>query len=164
MGRIYTVGAENLTISTGKPLFVITPAASGAGSFIGIRRLEVTQSGTSTSAQIRAALSTRTGSTITATSGLTPRNLSPVGGPISGIASGTAGAAGTVGAPITTDTTPTYTDFYYFNFNNLNGLLYIPTPPEIPEIPASTVMVFRTLTDPATLTGWTFSLTFEELT
>jgi hypothetical protein len=164
MGRIYTVGAENVTISTGKPLFCITPTASAAGSLIGIHRLDVSQSGTTTSAMIRAALSTRTGSTVTATTGLTPKNLSPVGGPISAIASGTAAAAGTVGSPVTTDTTPAYTDFYYFNFNNLNGLLYIPTPPEMPEIPASTVMVFRTLADPATLTGWTWTLTYEELT
>lgn len=163
MSRIYTVSAEKLTISTGKPLWVITPAASGGGSRIALRRIEVGQSGSTTSAMIRAALSTRTGSTVTTTSGLTPRPLSPLGGPASGIASGTAAAAGTTGAPVTTDTTPTYVDIYQFNFNNLNGWLWVPTPEERIGIPASTVFVWRTLSDPGTLTGWTIAVTYEEL-
>jgi hypothetical protein len=164
MGRIYTVGGENFTISTGKPLLVISSAASGAGSQLAIHRIEVGQNGTVTSAQIRAALSRRTaGSTVTATNGLTPKPLTPLGGPASGIASGTAAAAGTAGGPVTTDTTPTYVDDYVMNFNNLNGWLYVPTPPEEHVIPPSTVWVFRTLADPATLTGWTIMVTFEEV-
>lgn len=163
MGRIYTVGIENATISTTKPLITLTPAASGAGSLLGLRRVEVSQNGAVTAAQIRAALSTRTGSTITNTSALTPQPLSPVGGPASAITGGTSGAAGTAGGPMTTDTTPTYVDIYKTNFNNLNGWLWIPTPQEMIQIPASTVFVFRTLADPTTLTGWSVALTFEEL-
>lgn len=163
MGRIYTVSGENFTISTGKPLITLSTAASGAGSQLAIHRIEVGQNGSTTAAQIRAALSTRTGSTITNTNGLTPRAISPVGGPASAIVSGTSGAAGTVGGPMTTDTTPTYVDLYSVNFNNLNGWLYVPTPPEEIIIPASTVFVFRTLADPATLTGWSIAITFEEI-
>ena len=167
MGRIYTASAENFTLGTGNVLLALQTAATvAAGSNIGIRRIEIGQSGTTTAQQIRLALSTRdTAGTLTTTSN-TPKMLSPVGGPVSGLVGNTSviGGVGRIGTNSSADSGGTYTDHYYTNFNNLNGWLYIPTPAELLDVPPSVVWCVRLLTTPTTTTGWTISVTYEELT
>lgn len=163
MAEMFTLQGENMTLTTAiRVLAVLSTAASGVGSRLGIARIEIGQSGTVTSAMIRGAISTRTGSTLTST-GATPAAISPIGGAASAIVSGTSAAAGTSGVNSTVDTTPTYVNLYQFNFNNLNGWLWVPTPEERMIIPLSTIWVVRLLADPTTLAGWTVTITFGDL-
>lgn len=164
-GRVYSVAGENLTLTTAvRMLLAFTTAASpNAASLVEILRLSITQSGTVTGAMIRAALSLRTGGTVTATS-VTPANLK-VGGAASGLVGNTApvGAAGRIGINATVDTTPTYTNLLTRSFHNLNGMEWIPTPDERIIVPPSTAIALRLLADPATLTGWNFECVYKEI-
>lgn len=167
MGKIYSVGSENFTVGTGNVLLAFQTAATvAAGSNIAIRRVEITQSGSTTAAQIRGAFSTRdTAGTLTMTS-VTPTNISPVGGPSSGLSGNTAPAGGTarIGVNSSADSGGTYTNHRVFNFNNLNGYLWVPTPQEVIDVPPSTLWCVRLLAAPGTTTGWTVQVEFEELT
>lgn len=166
MGKIFTLNGENLTLGTGAVLAAIqSNSGVGAGSLLGIRRIEIGQSGSVTLSQIRGALSTRnTAGTLTMTSA-TPAPLQPVTGVASGIVGSTApaGAVARSGVASSADSGGTYTDHYQFNFCNINGWLYVPTPEEIIRIPASILWCVRFLAAPATLTGWSIAVTFEEL-
>lgn len=167
MSRIYTVSDNNLTVGTGNVLFALRTAADGvtAGGNLAIRRIEIGQSGTTTAEMIRAAISTRdTAGTLTMTSA-TPRALSPLGGPASGISGSTApaGTAARVGTDSSADSGGTYTDIYPFVFHNLNGYLWVPTPAEVIEVPPATVICVRLLASPTGTSGWTIAVTLEEL-
>ncbi len=165
MGRIYSIAAENATLGTGNVLLAFRTATSpNAGSVIALRRIEIGQSGTSTSAQIRAEVATRdTAGTLTMTS-TTPSNL-VLGGPASGLSGNTApvGAAARIGVNSSADSGGTYTQRRPFNFNNLNGYLWIPTPDERKLVPPDTVFVIRLLASPTTTTGWTWAVEYEEI-
>jgi len=167
MGRMYSVGGENLTLSTGSVLIALQTAATvSAGANILIHRVEISQSGTTTAAQLRAAFSTRdTAGTLTTTS-VTPTNISPLGGPASGLSGNTSVIGGTarIGINSSADSGGTYTNHRVFNFNNLNGYLWVPTPMECIDIPPLTVWCVRFLTAPGTTTGWTIQVEYEELT
>lgn len=164
-GRVYSVSGENLTLTTAVRMLLAlrTAASPNAASILEILRLSISQSGTVTGAMIRAALSLRTGSTVTATS-VTPANLA-VGGPASGLSGNTApvGADARIGINATVDTTPTYTNLLTRSFHNLNGMEWIATPDERIIIPPSTAAVLRLLADPATLTGWNVEMVYKEL-
>jgi hypothetical protein len=157
--------AENMTLTTGiRVLAVVSTAAAGSlAANVRIKRVEISQRGTSTLQQIGGAFSTRTGSTVTATS-TTPQAIRPLNGPASGLAGNTApaAAAGRSGTNVSVDTTPTYVDHHYFDFANLNGYLFKPDPEEEIMIPASTIWCVRLLADPTTLTGWTVSIILHE--
>jgi hypothetical protein len=167
MSKVYVAGGENLSLGTGSVLVALQTAAGvAAGSKIAIRRIEICQNATTTSAMCRLVLSTRdTAGTLTTTS-MTPQPLSPVTGPASGLSGNTSviGGAGRIGINSSADTGGTYTNHYFANFNNLNGWLWIPTPQEVIEVPPSIVWCVRFATAPGTTTGWTVSLTYEELT
>jgi hypothetical protein len=167
MSRIYTVSDNNLTVGTGNVLFALRTAAAGttAGGNINIRRVEIGQSGTTTAEMVRGHIATRdTAGTLTCTSA-TPRPISPLGGPASGIAGNTAPAANaaTCGTDSSADSGGTYTTIYPFAFHNLNGWLWVPTPEERIEIPPATVVCVQLLASPTGTTGWTISVTYEEL-
>lgn len=165
MGRIYSAAAENATLGTGNVLLAFRTATSpNAGSVISIRRIEINQSGTGTSAQIRAEVATRdTAGTLTLAS-VTPSNL-VLGGPASGLVGNTApvGAAARIGVNSSADSGGVYTQRRPFNFNNLNGYLWIPTPEERKIVPSDSVFILRLLATPATTTGWTWAVEFEEI-
>ncbi len=166
MGRIYTALGENLTLGTGNVLVALQTAAGvAAGSLVAIKRIEIGQSGTTTAAQIRLALSTRNTSGTLTTTSVTPQSLSPVTGSASGLAGNTSvvGAAARIGINSSADSGGTYTDHYYATFNNLNGWLCVPTPSEVIEISPSIVWCVRFLAAPATTTGWTVCVTYEEM-
>lgn len=162
---ITVLKAENATLSTGSVLAAIqTAAANSLGARVAIKRLEISQSGTTTLAQIRGEIATRdTAGTLTVTS-LAPTAIRPVAGPASGIAGNIAPAGNTARSGITSsaDSGGTYTQLFPFNFANTAGYLYKPAPDEEILIPASTLFVVRFLAAPGTLTGWTFTLVIDE--
>lgn len=165
MGKITVLHDENMTLTTTiLNLAFISSAASGAAaSNIRVRRVEISQSGSTTLGMVRGAFSTQTGTTVTATS-TTPNTISPLGGAASGLAGNTSPAGGTArsGTNCSVNTTPSYTNHHRFNFTNLNGYLWKPDPMEEVWIPPSTLWTVRLLADPATLTGWTVSVWLDE--
>jgi hypothetical protein len=165
MGRIYSVGGENLTLGTGNVLIAgQTAAALAAGSILALRRLEISQSGTSTGQQIRGEFSKRDLAGTLTVSSVTPQPY-VIGAPASGLAGNVApaGGAGRIGVNSSADSGGTYTQINPFGFNNLNGYLWIPVPDERIIVPPSTLFIVRLLATPTTATGWTVSLEFEEL-
>lgn len=166
MGKITALFAENLTLGTGNVLAAIQTAAAGSnGAHIAIKRLEISQSGTTTLAQIRGEIATRdTAGTLTMTS-LAPKTIRPVGGGASGIAGSTAPAGGVARSGINSsaDSGGAYTTVWPFNFPNTAGYLHKPAPDEEIWIPPSTLVVVRLLATPSTTTGWTVALVIEEL-
>lgn len=166
MGKITVLKGENQTVSTGNVLIAFqTAAAAAAAQHIFIKRLEISQSGSTTLAMIRGEMATRdTAGTLTTTS-LTPTTLRPIGGGASGLAGNTSVIGGTARSGIisSADSGGTYTSLFPFNFANTAGYLYKPAPDEELEVNASTVFVVRLLATPGTTTGWTFTLVMDEL-
>ena len=165
MGRVYDITATNATMVTAVNVLVgIYPVATppAAGSVLAIKRVEITQNANATSAMVRAALSMRTGGNLTvATITPNPRKYGAAASAIVGIA-GTL-AAGKCGITGSADATPTYVDLKTPAFNALNGWLWIPTPAEEIYITGAVAFVVRFVADPATLTGWNCTVTFEEI-
>jgi hypothetical protein len=165
MGKITVLKGENLTLGTGNVLAAVQTAAdkSAAGRAT-VKRLEISQSGSTTLAMIRGEIATRdTAGTLTMTS-LAPAAIRPVGGPASGIAGSTAPAGGTARSGINSsaDSGGTYTQIKPFNFANTSGYLYKPAPDEEMIFPGSTLFVVRFIAVPGTTTGWTFELILDE--
>lgn len=165
--RRFTLNGENLSLGTGSILAAIRTAADKqtAGGEIAINRVEISQSGSTTSAQCRAELFKRdTAGTLTVTSA-TPAPIAPVGGSASGIAGNTAlaGGAARCGVNSSADSGGAYVSLRQFNFNNLNGYLWIPTPEERIIVPPAMIFGVRFIAAPGTTTGWTIAVDFEEL-
>lgn len=165
MGRLYALQGENQTLNTGSIMIAFQTAAAGsAAARCTLKRLEISQSASTTLAQIRGEIATRdTAGTLTVAS-KAPTNLRLPGGPASGLSGSTAPAGGTARSGIVSsaDSGGAYTTVWTFNFANLSGYLWKPAPDEEIEIPASTVCVVRLVAAPSTLTGWTFSLEIDE--
>lgn len=164
-GKITVLKDENMTLGTGNVLAVFRTAAAGsAAARVRIKRLEISQSGSSTLAQIRGEIATRdTAGTLTTTA-TSPVRTNPVGGAASGLSGNTApvGAAGRSGTDSSADSGGTYTSILPFNFANTAGYLFKPDPEEEVEIPADTVCAIRLLATPATTTGWTVMVVLAE--
>jgi hypothetical protein len=163
VGYRYALSGENLTLGTGSVLAAVQADAAGnQGAILRLLRVEVSQSGTPTPAQVRLAISKRDLlGTLTVTAA-TPQNLS-LGGPASGIVGGTNPlTAGTCGVNSSADSGGTYTNVWPVAPNNVNGWLWLPTPDEQILVPPSTLVVVRFLAAPGTLTGWTVTTVFEE--
>jgi hypothetical protein len=161
-GLITVLKGENLTLTTGTLAIaaIRTAAAAAAAARVSVKRLEISQSGTTTLAMIRGEFATRdTAGTLTMTS-LAPAAIRPLGGQASGLAGNTApaGGAGRSGINASVDSGGAYTTILPFAFPNTAGYLFKPDPDEEIIVPADTVFTFRFLAAPATLTGWTFSL------
>jgi hypothetical protein len=166
MGRMTTLSGENMTLTTGTLaiLALRTAAAAAAAARVKIRRVEISQSGSTTLAMIRGAWATRdTAGTLTM-SAATPQNTQPLGGPASGLTGNTAPAGGDArsGINASVDSGGTYTNHRPFAFANLNGYIWKPDDKEEIWVPASTVWTVRFLAAPGTLTGWTIAVDLEE--
>lgn len=165
MGRLYALQFENQTLNTGSILAAIqTAAANAAGARHTLKRLEISQSGSTTLQQIRGEIATRdTAGTLTVAS-KAPSPYRLANGPASGISGNTAPAGGTARSGIisSADSGGTYTTLDPFNFPNLAGYFWQPTPEQEIQIPASTLYVVRFLAAPTTLTGWTMKLVIDE--
>jgi hypothetical protein len=165
MGRITVLKGENQTLSTGSVLLIFsTPAAGTAGARVKIKRLEISQSGSTTLAMIRGEFFTRDNAGTLTTTSLAPTMVKPIGGAASAFAGNTSVIGGTARSGITSsaDSGGTYVSIYPFNFANTAGYLFKPAPDEEFEVPASTFFGVRFVSAPGTLTGWTFALTMEE--
>lgn len=165
MGRITVLKGENLSLGTGNVLAALYTAAAGtAGARIKVKRLEITQSGSTTLAMIRGEFFTRDTSGTLTTTALAPTPVKPIGSAASAFTGNTnvVGAAGRSGINSSADSGGTYTQIYPFNFPNTAGYLHKPAPDEEIEVAASTVFGVRLLATPTTTTGWTFALTIEE--
>lgn len=165
MGRITVLKGENLSLGTGNVLAAIRTAAAGsAAAHVRVKRLEISQSGSTTLGMVRGEFATRdTAGTLTMTS-LAPTAIQPIGGPASGLSGNTApaGGDGRSGVNSSADSGGTYTSIYPFNFANTAGYLWKPAPDEELWVPPSTVFVVRFLAAPATTTGWSFTLVLSE--
>lgn len=167
MGRMYSAIGDNITIVAAKDgLIGLGTSATelAAGGRIKIYRVEVSQAANATSAQCRISLQQRDqAATLTHATAITPVNID-VGGIASALHGGTDGH--TVlhcGTGSSTDTGGTYSILWDASFNALNGWLWIPTPEERIIIHNTSVFCVKFLADPATLTGWTVGVIFEEL-
>lgn len=160
-GKVTILKAENATLGTGSVLAAFqTAAVNSLAAQVQIKRLEISQSGSTTLAMIRGEISTRdTAGTLTTTS-LAPTNYRPLAGPASGLAGNTSviGGVGRSGVTSSADSGGTYTQVFPFNFANTAGYLFKPEQDEQLWIPPSTVAVVRFLAAPGTLTGWTITL------
>lgn len=164
MGRRTVLSGENMTLGTGNVLACFRPAAAdAAGSVIEITRVEISQSSSTTLAQIRGAIGERdTAGTLTMTSTApTPLTL---GGPASGLTGSTApaGTAARSGTNSSADSGGTYVNTIPFNFPNLNGYLWKPDPGEQLFVTPGRVFVVRLLATPTTTTGWTIAVFLDE--
>ncbi len=164
MGRRYTLIGDNLTMSTGSVLAAIQPAAAGAaGSWLEIERVEVSQSATTTSAQVRLVLGSRSTATTLTCTAATPSPLT-LGAPASGIAGGTAPTtAAKSGVASSADSGGTYVDTVYCSANNQGGYVWQPIPEHKIICPPGLIFVVRFNTAPGTLTGWTVVVWFNEV-
>ncbi len=149
MGRRYSLSGENMSLGTGYVMAALQPAAAGAaGSWIEIERVEVTQNATSTSAQARIALGSRTTATTLTVTSATPAPLT-FGAPASGIAGGTAPTtAATCGVNSSADSGGTYVNTWPCNPNNQGGFLWIPIPEHKLIVPPGIIFVVRHLAAP----------------
>lgn len=165
-GRITELVKENMTLTTAVNVLAAlqTAAAGSAAAKVRIKRLEISQSHTTSLAMIRGEISTRNTSGTLTTASLAPNNIRPAGGAASGLAGATSviGATGKSGVNGTVDSGGTYTQLHAFNFPNTAGYLYKPDDDEGIEVDASTVLVVRFLADPSDLAGWTVSLVLQE--
>lgn len=165
MGRIYTVHGEAMDLGTGSVLVALRTATGvGAAAILKIHRVEVTQAGSTTSAQVRLVFSTRdTAGTFTLSS-VTPVNT-VLGGPISGLVGNTApaGGAGRIGINSSADSGGTYTNHWAAAPNQLNGYIYLPVPEERIIVPPDVVWCVRFATAPASTADWDCVLVYEEV-
>ncbi len=165
LGKITVLGAENITLTTGVTGLAAfqTAAAGSAAANVFLKRLEISQNGSTTLGMVRGAISTTTHTTVTVTS-TTPTNVRPAGGAASGLTGNTAVAGGTArsGTNVSAASGGAYVNLYLFNFSNTSGYLWKPDPEEEIWIPASTICVVRFLADPGALTAWTVSLWLKE--
>jgi hypothetical protein len=164
MGRRTVLSGENMTLGTGNVLACFRPAAAdAAASIIQVTRIEISQSGSTTLAQIRGAIGERdTAGTLTMTSAAP--NPIPVGGPASGLTGSTApaGTAARSGINSSADSGGTYVNTIPFNFANLNGYIWKPDPGEQLFVTPGRVFVVRLLATPSTTTGWTVAVFLDE--
>lgn len=164
-GKITVLKGENLSLGTGNVLGILsTPAAGTAGARVRVKRLEISQNGSTTLAMIRGEFFTRDNAGTLTTTSLAPTPIKPIGASASSFSGNTNVIGGTARSGINSsaDSGGAYTSIYPFNFANTAGYLYKPAPEEEIEVPASSFFGVRFLAAPATTTGWTFTLTLEE--
>ena len=164
MGKMTVLSGENMTLSTGSVLAGFRPAAAdAAASIIRVVRVEISQSGSTTLAMIRGALSDRdTAGTLTVTS-QAPNPLT-LAGPASGLTGATTfiGTAARSGITSTADSGGTYINTVPFSFANTAGYLWKPDPTEVITVTPGHVFVVRFLAAPGTLTGWNVAIFLNE--
>jgi hypothetical protein len=161
-GKVTLLAAENQTLSTGSVLCGFqTAAVNSLAANVKVKRLEISQSGSTTLAMIRGQIATRDSAGTLTMTAQAPVNTRPVGGPASGLAGNTniLGGVARSGIISSADSGGTYTQVHPFNFANTAGYLLKPDS-EYEELwfQPSTIVVVRFLAAPGTLTGWTFAL------
>lgn len=162
MARTYTITGANVTLANqAVTLAFLNPPANGPA--LQILRCWVSQSSTATGAMQRIQLATQVSVFPTLVSA-TPVRMDS-GDPVSVIVGGTAGAAGTCGINASAEGAGAKTVMLPDTFYNLSGWVWVPTPEERPQFNPGGTAGFGLFLPaaPATLTGWSFGITFREL-
>lgn len=167
--RLYIVKATNATVinATNTPLLTIaTPAGAAGVGPIEIVRIKVGQRGTSTAQQLDIAWGLRVaGNGVVTGTAATPAKQNS-SDPVSKIVGGTNGlTAGNATTVITTDTlgTGTLSSLDGDQFNNINGFLWVPLPEERFVLQPGEIYELYLPAAPTTLTGWGYSVSFQEV-
>lgn len=164
MQDTYVVAMANQTIIADSELITIRAATawSSRASLLQILRLTVNQAGTATSQQlaVRWGLKASAFGTFTST---TPAPTA-LGSVASAIAGSTSNAASSAGTDASANGAGTLTVLGQEGFNNLNGWLWVPTPEERIWVGPDLTFVLQLQGTPTTLTNWSATLTFAEMT
>lgn len=161
--REYTIGGGNITVANQAVTLIFLNPGTTAG--YRILRMWISQAANATSAQQRVEVVTQLTAFPTLTS-VTPKKLKGPGDPTAILVGGTAGAAGTCGINASAEGAGAKTVLWDDSFNVLNGYLWIPSSEkETLWMPpgGSAGLGLHFPAAPATLTGWTFGMNFEEL-
>jgi hypothetical protein len=158
----FAVSGGSITVAGATTLVFINPAAAPNVN-LEIMRCWIGQSANATSAQQRVQLETQVTAFPTLTSA-TPAKMKRASA-VSVITGGTAGAAGTAGINASAEGAGGKTAIFDDAFNVLNGWLWVPTPRETIVMPAGSISGFGLFlpTAPATLTGWSFGVSYAEV-
>jgi hypothetical protein len=162
MAKEYSFGGGALTAGAITMAFINPAAAPNVG--LDILRIWASQSGSTTSGQVRVNIETQASVFPTLTSA-TPRHLKFADTVASIIIGGTAGAAGTCGITASAEGAGTKTVIIDDNFNNLNGYLLIPTPREWMNLPAGFAQGLGLYfpSAPSSTSGWSCGINYGEV-
>lgn len=160
MGRAYTVVASNLTVTAARTLVYVRPTATRK---LRILKVEVACSGTATSFAQRVQLVTQVSGFPTLTAA-TPQNPDATAFPTS-IAGATDGSAGSAGINASSEGAGAKTVLYETSFLGPAGWAWVPGPDDVVELPAAAAFGFGVYlpATPTTTTGWSCTVTFEEV-
>lgn len=166
MAREYVIPMNGATLANNSPVTLVFFQTSNTAPVVAVQLIKaaISQAGSTTSAMIRANLSTQVSSFPTLTSA-TPQPLKS-SDPAAKITGGTAGAAGTAGVNASAEGAGSKTVLIPDSFNNLNGFLWVPTPDEvITESAQATAHGFglNLPTAPSSLTLWSAYLIYREI-
>ncbi len=164
MAGLYTVSMANQTVIADSEMVIIRAATSysSRASVLRIHRLSCSQAGTATSQQlaVRWGLKASAFGTYTST---TPAPME-IGSVASAIAGSTSNAASSSGTDSSANGGGTLTVLDQQGFNNLNGFLWIFVPEERPLVGPDLSFCLQLQGTPTTLTNWSASIVFEEVT
>ena len=163
MSDVYTASMDNQTVVADETLVCLRAATawSSRASLLEVLRVEVGQSGTSTSQELGIILGQKVSAFGTFTSTTpAPKNI---GGVASGITGSTSVAAASCGTDASAEGAGAVTTSIVSGFNNLNGYLWVPTPEERIWIGPDLAWVVKLRGTPTTLTGWHCYVTFREV-
>jgi hypothetical protein len=160
MSREYTISAAGITVVGATTLVALRPPTNCA---IEILRMWINQSANPTSAQQRIEWGRQVAAFQTLTAA-TP-NKHKEGDPISQIVGGTGLAVGTCGVNASAEGAGVKTPIGHDAFNVVSGHLWLPGPDETIILSPSGTSAFYLYfpVAPATLTDWSFGLTFKEI-
>jgi hypothetical protein len=164
MSSLYNVVMANQTVIADSELIIIRAATAYASraSVLRIYRMTVTQAGTATSQQ----LAVRWGLKASAFGTMTASTPAPteIGAVASAITGSTTNAASSAGTDSSANGAGTLTVLGQEGFNNLSGWLWVPTPEERILVGPDLSFCLQLQGTPTTLTSWSATLTFEEVT
>lgn len=164
MSSPYVITMANQTVIADSEMITLRAATSysSRASVLQLLRMTCSQSGTSTSQE----LAVRWGLKASAFGTFTSTTPAPViiGAVASAITGSTTNAASSSGTDSSANGAGTLTVLGQEGFNNLNGWLWIPTPEERPIVGPDLTWVLQLQGTPTTLTGWSATLTFVEMT
>jgi hypothetical protein len=164
MAGLYIVSMANQTVIADSEMVTIRCATSysSRASVIRIYRLQCSQAGTATSQQLAARWGLKASAFGTFTS-TTPAPVE-IGTVASGLAGSTSNAAASAGTDSSANGGGTLTVLDQQGFNNLNGFEKIFVPEERPLVGPDLTFIFQLQGTPTTLTNWSASVTYEEVT
>lgn len=164
MAGLYVVSMSNTTIVADATLAYIRAATawSSRASLLRIHEVHVAQQGTATNQQLGIIF----GQKASAFGTFTAATPAPVilGSVASGITGSTSGAAAGAGVDASAEGAGTVTPTVQDSFSNLNGWLWVPTPETRPLVGPDLTCIVKLVGTPTTLTGWSVSIVFEEVT